>query len=73
MTETTRATECRVFGVTLMLAFELGSTKWTGAPLTRPMDAIQNAPTRFAQRPQALGAFSFGTTTAQEGDISISR
>ena len=28
MTETTRATECSVCGVTLMLAFELGSTKW---------------------------------------------
>ena len=30
-----------------------------GAPARRPMDAVQNAQTRFAQRPQALGAFLF--------------
>ena len=40
MTETTRSTECRVSGATLMLAFELGSTTWvlgfTTAPAQRP-------------------------------------
>ena len=40
MTETIHSTECSVSGVTLMLAFELGSTKWvlgfTTAPAQRP-------------------------------------
>jgi hypothetical protein len=39
---------------------------WTlPAPWTRRRAhrAVQNAQTRFAQRPQAPGAFSFGTTT----------
>lgn len=40
MTATTRSTECSAPGATLMLAFELGSTKWTlgftTAPAQRP-------------------------------------
>jgi transposase len=40
MTATTRSTECSASGATLMLAFELGSTKWTlgftTAPAQRP-------------------------------------
>ena len=40
MTATTRPTECNAAGVTLYLAFELGSTKWTlgftHAPAQRP-------------------------------------
>ena len=40
MTATTRSTECSAPGASLMLAFELGSTKWvlgfTTAPAQRP-------------------------------------
>ncbi len=40
MTATTRSAECRAPGTTLMLAFDLGSTKWTlgftTAPAQRP-------------------------------------
>ena len=36
MTETTRSTECSVCGVTLMLAFELGSTTWVLGFTTAP-------------------------------------
>ena len=40
MTATTRSDECNAAGATLMLAFDLGSTKWTlgftTAPAQRP-------------------------------------
>jgi hypothetical protein len=38
MTATTRSAECSAPGATLMLAFELGSTKWTLGFTTAPAD-----------------------------------
>jgi hypothetical protein len=37
--------------------------------MTRPMDAVQNAPTRFTPRPQASALLTEGST---QGDISTS-
>jgi len=61
MTETTRSTECSVFGVTLMLAFELGSTKWTLGFTTAP-----------AQRPR-LRTIAAGDLTALEHEIQLAK
>ena len=61
MTETTRSPECRVFGVTLMLAFELGSTKWTLGFTTAP-----------AQRPR-LRTIAAGDLAALEKEIQLAK
>jgi hypothetical protein len=39
MTATTRSAECSAPGATLMVAFELGSTKWTLGFTTAPRSA----------------------------------
>jgi transposase len=61
MTETTRSTECSVFGVTLMLTFELGSTKWTLGFTTAP-----------AQRAR-LRTIAAGDLTALEHEIQLAK
>ena len=61
MTETTRSTEGRVCGVTLMLAFELGSTTWTLGFTTAP-----------AQRPR-LRTMAAGDLTALEHEIQLAK
>jgi len=61
MTETTRSTECSVLGVTLMLAFELGSTKWVLGFTTAP-----------AQRPR-LRTIAAGDLTALEHEIQLAK
>lgn len=61
MTETTRSTECSVCGVTLMLAFELGSTTWVLGFTTAP-----------AQRPR-LRTIAAGDLTALEHEIRLAK
>ena len=56
MTATTRSTECSAPGATLMLAFELGSTKWTLGFTTAPRSG------------RACGGCAPGPARAGEGD-----
>jgi transposase len=61
MTATTRSTECSAPGATLMLAFELGSTKWTFGFTTAP-----------AQRPR-VRTMSAGDLPALEKEIQLAK
>ena len=61
MTETTRSTECSAPGTTLMLAFELGSTKW-----------LLGFTTAAAQRPR-LRTMAAGDLPALEKEILLAK
>lgn len=61
MTETTRSTECNAAGATLMLAFELGSTKW-----------LLGFTTAAAQRPR-LRTMTAGDLPALEKEIQLAK
>ena len=61
MTAMTRSAECNAPGTPLMLAFDLGSTKWTLGFTTAP-----------AQRPR-LRTIAAGDLTALEHEIQLAK
>jgi hypothetical protein len=61
MTVTTRSTECSAAGATLMLAFELGSTKW-----------VLGFTTARAERPR-LRTMTAGDLRVLEKEIQLAK